>query len=150
MRRLFRPIASAGSARFPGWRSPCHRAPITSPDLHATVQILRRAEPASGRRLFPRLYHHSSSDSTGADPSPGNTRPGDGEINNIVKTLSSSPLREGTSRGFVVYRVSYGNDEAWRRMRHLIVTEVTDALEKAYVRRDLLARHQLVVMDDAS
>jgi valyl-tRNA synthetase len=49
-----------------------------------------------------------------------------------------------------VYRVSYGNDEAWRRMLRLIETKVKVALEEANVQKDLLARHQLVVMDDAS
>ncbi len=56
-------------------------------------------------------------------------------------------LRPGAPWGSVVYRTSYGDDAAWERMLARIGEVARTSLEDAF-RPDLLALHQLVVMDD--
>jgi hypothetical protein len=60
-------------------------------------------------------------------------------------------LKPDAPWGLVVYRVSYSDDAAWDRMLSVIRHDIESSLAlRQQAQSDVCARHQLVVMDDAS
>ncbi|KAL7621056.1 hypothetical protein AAE478_008368 [Parahypoxylon ruwenzoriense] len=69
------------------------------------------------------------------------------DLDGIDDSLRDENLRVDAPWGLAVYRVSYSDDAAWQRMLARIETDMRERLE-LQSRDDLLARHDLVVMDD--
>jgi hypothetical protein len=60
-------------------------------------------------------------------------------------------LKPDAPWGLVVYRVSYSDDAAWDRMLSVIRQDIESSLAlRRQAQPDVCARHELVVMDDAS
>jgi hypothetical protein len=71
-------------------------------------------------------------------------------LESIDHALDCDFLKPDAPWGMVVYRVSYGDNTAWERILALINEDVKEASGKPRDRLDVLARHQLVVMNDRS
>ncbi|KAM5451182.1 hypothetical protein MaudCBS49596_003887 [Microsporum audouinii] len=56
-------------------------------------------------------------------------------------------LKEPFTWGWVVYRCSYSDEEAWQQMRNLLHKAMVDGLENCQ-RRDLLPYHKMTIMDN--
>ncbi|EAU33403.1 predicted protein [Aspergillus terreus NIH2624] len=64
-------------------------------------------------------------------------------------SLSYAELKNDSPWGFVVYRCSYRDNSQWQRMVRLITSSVEESLTLNR-RIDLLSRHRLTIMDDAT
>ncbi|KAK8070054.1 hypothetical protein PG994_006670 [Apiospora phragmitis] len=67
----------------------------------------------------------------------------------IDEALANQDLVPTAPWGMAVYRTAYGDEVAWRRMLDQLETTVAESLDM-HGRSDLLARHQLVVFEDAA
>ncbi|KAI8960234.1 hypothetical protein F5Y11DRAFT_330589 [Daldinia sp. FL1419] len=68
-------------------------------------------------------------------------------LDNIDDSLRDGDLKSDAPWGMVIYRLSYSDDEAWRRMLTCIRTAIAERLE-LQDRSDLIACHSPVVVDD--
>ncbi|GES63342.1 hypothetical protein ATEIFO6365_0007002900 [Aspergillus terreus] len=71
------------------------------------------------------------------------------DYSKIDSSLSYAELKNDSPWGFVVYRCSYHDNSQWQRMVQLITSSVEESLTLNR-RIDLLSRHRLTIMDDAT
>ncbi|KAM5446122.1 hypothetical protein MaudCBS49596_006808 [Microsporum audouinii] len=64
----------------------------------------------------------------------------------IALSLGDITLKQPTTWGFVVYRCSYNNEDAWQTILQKLRDEIAESLEGE--REDLLPRHEMIIMDD--
>lgn len=65
----------------------------------------------------------------------------------IVQSLGRVTLKQPITWGFVIYRCSYNNEDAWQTILQRIRDEMAECLEDQG-QEDLLPRHEIIIMDD--
>ncbi|EFR01562.1 hypothetical protein MGYG_04564 [Nannizzia gypsea CBS 118893] len=65
----------------------------------------------------------------------------------IAQMLDAVTIKQPATWGFVVYRCSYNNEDAWQTILQKLREEIVESLELAG-REDLLPRHEMIIMDD--
>ncbi|EFQ97702.1 hypothetical protein MGYG_00741 [Nannizzia gypsea CBS 118893] len=68
-------------------------------------------------------------------------------LKGISLSLGDVTLKQPTSWGFVVYRCSYNNEDAWQAILQQLRDKIARSLELEE-REDLLPRHEMILMDD--